>query len=221
MITRTPAVLSILSTSLLAVASSIANAEAPPRVRSSAMPEIDGGVEIALALNSAVSLGDVGGGMDAGELVGNAAELDLQVGTRLTPNLALGFYTTGQALTRGSEDANRDVYTGSAGIEVDFHTRPSFAVDPWVSVGTGLRAMLIDADGTSLLVGAELARVQLGVDFRVDDDFSLGPVIGASASLYGAHKQPMRDFEELNDKGINWTISMGVGARFNAGGSRL
>lgn len=185
------------------------------------MPAIKGGLEISLAANTAQTVGDIDNNMDAGDTIGAAAGLDLQIGYRVTPHLAIGVYATGQALAEGSTN-ERDVYTGSSGFAADFHFRPNRAVDPWVSVGTGVRALLVDADaGTSILVGAELARFQLGVDFRVAESFALGPAIGASATLYGAQKNPMQDFEELDGKGINWTLTAGVAGRFNAFGRRL
>jgi hypothetical protein len=189
-------------------------------LRSGAMRAVDGGLELGLSTGSATTVGDVGDNMDAGDLIGTAAQLELQVGTRLTPQFGLAFYANGQALTTGST-RSRDVYTGAAGIAATFHVRPHHTIDPWISVGTGLRALMIDDDGLSLGVGVELARIQLGTDFRITEDFALGPVIGASASLYGAIRTPERDFEELDNKGINWTLSAGVAGRFNAFGKRL
>lgn len=183
------------------------------------VPAVHGGLEIALALDSAHSFGDVGGGMTGSDLIGSGTEVDLQIGHRVTPHLALGFYTTGQAFTSGST-VGRDVYTASAGVEVDVHARPSQRIDPWISAGTGVRALMIDADDNSLLVGADLVRLQLGIDFRLNQDVALGPVIGATASLYGAQKVGMQEFEELSHKGVQWTLTAGFGGRFNAFGTR-
>lgn len=188
-------------------------------MRDDAMPAIDGGLEISIGVAATETVGDIGGGMDAGDMIGSASEVELQLGTRVTPNLAIGFYATGQGNAEGSTPS-RDVYSGSAGVEADIHFRPGFALDPWISVGSGLRAMLVDADGVSLLVGAEVARVQLGVDLRATESFAITPVIGASASLYGAERPAMGDFAELDEKGINWTLTAGVAARINLFGTR-
>lgn len=181
------------------------------------MPAVKPGLELVFAANTAQTVGDIGGGMNADDVIGAAGEVDIQIGYRVTPHLALGFYATGQALTEGTADPAHDVYTGSSGLEADFHFQPYHAVDPWISIGSGVRALVIDsARGTEVLVGAELARLQLGADFRLQDNFSLGPVIGASATLYGARKDAMAEkFEELEGKGINWTLSAGIAGRFN------
>lgn len=229
----TVSLLSLSSLSSVALADS-SNLDAPvtPAIASPAdqrppiptfdrhVPAVHGGLELALSLNSAHAFGDVGGGMSGSELIGSGTEVDLQIGHRLTPHLALGFYTTGQAFTSGSNIERGDVYTGSAGVEVDVHARPGNRVDPWISAGTGVRALLVDADDNELLVGADLVRLQLGIDFRINEDVALGPVIGATASLYGAQKIGMQEFEELSNKGVQWTLSAGFAGRFNAFGSR-
>jgi hypothetical protein len=83
-----------------------------------------------------------------------------------------------------------------------------------------VRAILDHDDGTTLVVGAELARVQLGLDLRIDQDVAISPQVGASASLYGARRTPMDGFAELADKGLAWTFSAGVAARFDLFGAR-
>jgi hypothetical protein len=189
------------------------------------MPAPEGGLELGLVVGSATTVGDVGGGMDADDLIGTAAQAEIQIGYRVKPYLGLAFYASGQALTEGSSHG-RDVYAGSAGLAATFHMRPRSTIDPWISVGGGLRSILIDDDARerakpSLIVGVELARLQVGFDYRVSPDFAVGPVFGASASLYGAQKTPMGGFAELDDKGVNWTFTAGLGGRFNAFGKRI
>lgn len=210
---------SIILSSL--VPSIIAAATLPVRADrgAEAMPAIRGGLELGVAVSAARTAGDLGGAMDAGDVIGSAAELELTVGRRVTPHLALSFYASAQS-EGDSSTAGRDVRTGSAGVVADLHLRPARATDPWLRLGGGVRALMTLDDGTSLLVGAELARVQLGVDLRVTEDVALAPFLGASASLYGAGMTPADDFSELDDKGITWTLTAGIGARFDAFGVR-
>jgi outer membrane protein W len=198
--------------------SSIASADTTVR-EAGTMPAIHGGIEVAVALGTSTSVGDIGDGMSARDAVGTAAQLELKIGRRFTPNLAVSFYTAAQGLAEGST-ATRTVYTGTAGLVADLHLRPRTKIDPWIGVGGGLSAMLYDQDGVGLAVGVELARVQLGVDFRLTEDFALGPVIGASATMYGAERAPRADFVDYADRGVNWTFSAGIAGRFNKLGTR-
>jgi hypothetical protein len=220
---RTLTIISLVSTSILVGTSASALAESPNMVRKDAMPAIRGGLEIAMAATTSMSVGDIGGDMaDAEDLIGTAGEIELHVGHRVTPNLMLGFYGTAQGLSEGSADSDRDIWGGTAGLEASFHARPYNKIDPWISVGSGLRGLWIQepGPGDSVLVGLELARVQLGTDFRVNEDFAVSPVISASASMFGAHKTPTMDFDEISGKGVTWTFSAGLAGRFNAFGSR-
>lgn len=164
------------------------------------------GLEVSVGLGAATSTGDVGDGMTAGELIGSAGQLDISVGGRIARNLTLAFYANAQA--------GDGAYTGAAGIAADLHLRPAHEVDPWVRLGTGVRSYLVSDDGTTLGVGAEVVRFELGTDIRVDKHWSIGPVLGAAATLYGAEKRPMEDFHELSGKGINWTLTAGIAGRF-------
>jgi len=166
------------------------------------------GLEVSIGLGAATSTGDVGDGMKAGDLIGSAGQVDLSIGGRVAKNLSLAFYANAQAGTGGA-------YTGAAGIAADLHLRPGREVDPFVRLGSGVRSYLVSDDGTTIGVGAELVRFELGADIHVDRSWSIGPVVGAAATLYGAEKRPMEDFHELSGKGINWTFTAGVAGRFS------
>lgn len=164
------------------------------------------GLEVSVGLGAARSTGDIGDGMTAGDLIGSAGQVDISVGGRVARNLSIAFYSNAQA--------GGGAYTGAAGIAADLHLRPHTDVDPFVRLGSGVRSYLISDNGTTLGVGAELVRFELGADVRVEEHWSLGPVIGAAATLYGAEKRPMEDFHELSGKGINWTLTAGIAGRF-------
>ena len=164
------------------------------------------GLEVSIGLGAAHSTGDIGDGMTASELIGSAGQVELGIGGRVAKNLSLAFY--------GNAQAGGGAYTGAAGIAADLHLRPGADVDPFLRLGSGLRAYLVSEDGTTIGVGAELVRFELGANVRIDKHWSIGPVIGASASLYGAEKRPMEEFHELSGKGINWTFTAGFAGRF-------
>lgn len=166
------------------------------------------GLEVSVGLGAARSTGDIGDGMTAGELIGSAGQLDVSIGGRVARNLSLAFYANAQA--------GGGAYTGAAGIAADLHLRPHTDIDPWLRLGGGLRSYLVSEDGTTLGVGAELTRFELGADIRLDEHWTIGPVIGAAATLYGAEKRPMEDFHELSGKGISWTFTAGIAGRFNS-----
>lgn len=222
---RSFTLISLLSTSILAGAPAAARAEEPAAaVHGDTMPAIRNALEIAVVGTTTMPIGDVGGGMgDAGDVVGPGGELEVQLGFRITPHLTVGAYGTVHGFSDGTgHGSDPDIGGGTAGVEIDFHTRPHATVDPWLSLGAGVRWLQLDDAGQSTtMIGTELARLQLGVDFRMSEDFALGPVIGASASMYQAQRTPMTsDYEAIDDPGLTWTFAAGVFGRFDAFGSR-
>jgi len=124
------------------------------------------------------SLTDVGAG-------GGAVQIG--VGYRVVPQLTLGLYASGAAFGQGDQLASSaNLYSSAAGTQVDFHFLPGgHTLDPWISVGAGWRGYWINENGaTTSLQGIELGKLQVGVDYRLNRDISISPVIGADLSAF-------------------------------------
>src|SRR5207237_4036085 len=121
------------------------------------------------------------------DLAQAGGRLQVGVGYRLMPQLTLGVYGSGAMFGRGdSVDSSSKLYTASAGVQADWHFLPSGSeLDPWVSLGTGWRGYWVNADqGTTSLHGLELAKLQVGVDYRIAPAVAIAPVIGADLSTF-------------------------------------
>lgn len=171
-----------------------------------------------------------GGGKLGGELgsledaAGPGGFVEVDLGYRILPELSVGAYGTFAKFQRGDNLASdTNVVGATAGIQAAWHFRPDRSVDPWVSLGTGWKALWLDPSGakTTSLQGLELARLQVGADYRVSRDVSIAPVIGASASLFLSGDTAMTtDLTELKDKKVNFSGFAGLAGRFDLGGTR-
>lgn len=210
--------LALASTSLL-VTTAIASAE--PATTASADPAADNALELTLATSYSRGAGDLGGQLPSAEdVAGPGSGLVASIGWRATPNLSIGGYLSMSALG-ASGSWTKTAVALAAGLKADWHFRPAASIDPWISVGTGVKAMEIDKsagfDRTRTLTGLELANVQVGVDYRINSHVALGPVIGASATRFDhQYFDKMSDASApLDDQRINWTFSAGVLGRFD------
>jgi hypothetical protein len=125
--------------------------------------------------------------------------------------------------TGGAVGGNSDVLGASAGIQAAAHLRPERSVDPWASIGTGWRGLWLspDAGKNTSLQGLELARLQIGVDYRVSEDVSISPVVGGSLNMYLSEDSPMTTkYTEISDKKVNFMGFAGLAGRFDIGGKR-
>jgi len=215
--------LSLLSSSFVLLTSTVAVADHDRGggIARNAAP-VSGALEIAIGGNYTQGFGDLGGGMaSAQDVSGPGGGIELQLGYRATPHLGLGLYATAAAYEQGADVF--DVGSASVGLRADWHFRPDRATDPWISIGTGFRALgMTGSDGVDRgLRGVDLARVQLGVDHRLSNSVSIAPVFGLTASMYGEMKDDMDDrFREIADKDVHISVTGGLLGRFDFFGRR-
>jgi hypothetical protein len=155
-------------------------------------------------------------------LAGPGAMLELDVGYRILPHLAIGAYGTFSSYQRGDiVPGATDVRGASAGLQATVHFLPRRAVDPWVSFGGGWKGLWLDPpDGKSTTFhGLELARIQIGIDYRLSRNVAVSPMIGGSLGRFFVEDSPMSDgSRDIKEREMHVTGFAGVGGRFDLGG---
>ncbi|HEY6177361.1 MAG TPA: hypothetical protein VIX73_23050 [Kofleriaceae bacterium] len=189
------------------------------------VPAVKSAFEIGVATGYAQGGGKLGGNMLSLEDVsGPGAAVEVDVGYRIIPELAVGAYGTFAKYQNGdSIDSSTDVLGATAGIQAAWHFRPERSVDPWVSLGTGWKGLWLNPSSGKVtsLQGLELARLQIGADYRLTKDIAISPVIGGSLAMFISQDSAMTtDLTEIQDKKVNVTGFAGLSGRFDLGGSR-
>ena len=190
-----------------------------------AVAPVQNAFEIGVGAGYTQGGGKLGGNLGSLEdVAGPGGSVEIDLGYRLIPELSLGVYGTLSTAQRGDNlVGDNDVLGATAGIQAAYHFRPDRSIDPWVSLGTGWKGLWIDpANGkTTSLQGLELARVQVGADYRLSKDISIAPVIGGSLDMFISQDSPMTtDLTEIQDKKVNVSGYAGISGRFDLGGSR-
>lgn len=186
---------------------------------------VQGALELGVASGYAQGGGKLGGTMgNLEDVAGPGATVELAAGYRLVPNLGIGLYGSVSTNQHGDLIASTtNVFGAAAGIQATVHLRPARTVDPWVSAGAGWKGLWLSPSSgkATSLQGFELARVQVGVDYRVSKDISIAPVIGGSLSMFVSQDSPMTtSYTEIADKKVNLTGFAGLAGRFDLGGAR-
>jgi hypothetical protein len=181
--------------------------------------------EVGVATGYTQGVGPIGGGMqDVEDLAraGGAVELDAMY--RINPTFAVGAYGSFSTYATGDRLSDQtDVFGATAGIQAAAHLRPERSVDPWVSLGAGWRGLWLSPESgkSTSLQGLELARLQLGVDYRISEDVAIAPVIGGSLNMFLSEDSPMTTkYTEISDKKVNFIGFAGLAGRFDLGGKR-
>jgi hypothetical protein len=176
-------------------------------------------VELTVGTGYAQGFGDVGNGQATLQDVGKAGgAVELGVGYRVTPSLMIGVYGTGSMYGRSDGvDSSTKVYSSTAGVQAAWHFLPTNTFDPWVALGTGWRGYWVDADrGVSSMHGLELARLQLGADYRLTDAVAISPVFGIDMSTFLTKKEPgSSGFANIDSPKVNTFIFAGLLGRFD------
>ncbi|MDB4956983.1 MAG: hypothetical protein JWO36_4552 [Myxococcales bacterium] len=181
--------------------------------------------EISIGTGYSQSAGKVGGGMrNLEDLSGPGGAIELDLGYRVIPNLTLGAYGTFSKYQNGdSVDSSTDVLGATAGVQAAWHFRPEMSLDPWVSLGGGWKGVWLNPSQGKVtsLQGLELARLQVGLDYRVSPDVSISPVIGGSLGMFLQEDSPMTNgYTDIGSKKANFTGFAGLAGRFDVGGKR-
>src|SRR5215471_16860517 len=155
--------------------------------KSDKLAPVSNALELTIGTGYAQGFGDIGTNLPKLTDVGQpGGAVQVGVGYRVIPELTLGLYGAGAMFSRGDQvDTSTNLYSASAGVQGDWHFLPSASqFDPWVSLGTGWRGYWLHNDqGTTALHGLELAKLQLGVDYRVAHTIAISPVVGADLSM--------------------------------------
>jgi hypothetical protein len=182
-------------------------------------------LELGLGAGYSQGAGKLGGTMGNLEDVSGAGGLvEVSLGYRIIPQLSVGAYGTFSKLQKGDHVVgNADVLGATAGAQAVWHFRADRSVDPWVSLGAGWKALWVYPvnSPTSSLQGLELARLQIGADYRVSREVAIAPVIGASLSMFISEENQMTSsLTEIQDKKVNVTGFAGLAGRFGVSGGR-
>lgn len=177
-------------------------------------------LELTIGTGYAQGFGNVTSGQPSLTDVGQAGgAVQAGVGYRLIPQLTLGVYGSYGLFARGDQvDHSATLSTATAGVQADWHFLPSgSAVDPWVSLGTGWRGYWVNADqGTASLHGLELAKLQVGADYRVAPSVSIGPVVGADLSMFLTQQAANANgYASIASPNVNTFVFAGLLGRFD------
>jgi outer membrane protein OmpA-like peptidoglycan-associated protein len=168
--------------------------------------------------------GDINRGRSIGDLVGPGFGVGLGLGYRISPHFAV---TLGGAYHESNEGRILPDSTEVRGLALSltgtYHFRPYSFIDPYVSLGGGYRMLwqVPDAPQTQILThGVQLAKLQVGVDYRVAKNVAVGPFVAADLNyfLWDNPEGPRGDLD-IQANRVNTFISAGIAGRFDFGGS--
>jgi hypothetical protein len=192
------------------------------------------GFEAGLRVGYAVPLGDAAGGDDDDNGLDRAIEgavpIWIDLGYWVLPELFVGLYGqygfgfVGDMFGNACDDnpeADCSAATMRLGLQLHYHPVPKSPANPWLGLGLGYEWLSFGGsegdDEISVSVhGFELLNLQAGLDFKVTDNFYLGPALSFSLGQYseisfdcsGANTCP--DNPEIEEKAVHEWLMLAV-----------
>jgi hypothetical protein len=182
-------------------------------------------IELTIGGGYAQGVGDIGSNAPTvPDIAGPGGSIQASIGYRFTKHLSAEFYGTGSMFSRNNGlPSGTDVWSSTAGIQATWHFRPWYSIDPWVSLASGWRGMWTNpsAETTTTRHGLQIARLQIGVDFRFSQTVAIAPVIGADVSMFLTQDVPgvPGGFNNISSPDANYFFFGGLAARFDVMGA--
>ncbi len=219
------AIVTMLSTSLVAFAES-ANAQAQTKdevnvgTGGGSLAPATHAVELTIGTGYEQAFGNIQSNRPSFTQVGQAGgAVQTGVGYRIIPQLTLGLYGSLAEFGRADEvDTSAKLYSGAAGVQSDWHFLPGgYTLDPWVSLGTGWRGYWIHQNaGDSTAQGMEIAKLQVGLDYRIDQAVAISPVVGADLTTFFTQQTPTSNgWTNVSSPQVNTFLFAGLQGRFD------
>lgn len=172
-------------------------------------------LELVVGSGYTQGLGSLQSGVGMGSVITPGVAVDLGIGYRIDPHWAVGVVGQYQEFDAVRAATARGF---TPGIAATYHVTPYTRMDPWIQLGTGYRLLWENQPegGPSLLThGFELAKLTVGVDFRVDKDVAIAPVIGADLTLPLWQSVNGGTSEAMANPTVSTFVFAGVQARFD------
>ena len=220
--TKDTSVLAIVIGSMLVTG--IAGAQEKDQVQASSgghnLDPVKDAVELTIGSGYAQGLGNVTSGQSLTDVGTAGGAVQLSLGYRIIPQLSLGVYGSGSMFGRADHevDSSTKLYSASAGLDSAWHFLPAHSEwDPWISLGTGWRGYWQQQDqGQTAMQGWEIAKLQTGVDFRVDKSIAISPVIGADLTTFFTQQTPQSSgYANIHSPQVTTFLFAGLQGRFD------
>ena len=142
---------------------------------SRSLSSVEKALEITVGAGYAQGFGDIGNGQSSlTDQASAGGEVTLGIGYRINRQFMIGVYGSGSKYSTKDLTSGADIWSATAGVQGNYYFLPDDEWNPWVSLGSGWRGHWIDRNGSKdSRHGWDLARLTVGVDYRVSPEFAV------------------------------------------------
>lgn len=172
--------------------------------------------------------GSIGEGRRVNEVAGPGVGVGLGLAYRASPKVSVGVsgrYQEVVDVVASDVDQEAAARGLAGGLDMTYHFTPYDRFDLWTKVGAGYRFLWdvrATPERTLLRHGFELAKLEVGFDWRLSRSFAIGPLFGADVTmlLWRDDDRFATEDNMMAQRGIATFLHAGLQARFDIGGPR-
>jgi opacity protein-like surface antigen len=155
------------------------------------------------------------------DFAGAGLQFGLDLGYRASPTLLVGVFGTYAEYNNQTPLNGANFRSVTTGLEGAYHMMPYRSFDPWVTLGSAWRGnwYVPEVGGITSRMGWELARLQVGADFRLAREIAVAPYIAGDVNVIFSERLPGTDFRSLDSNAWYASFTAGVLGRFDVGGT--
>ncbi len=160
-------------------------------------------------------------GRNIQDFAGAGIQFGLDLGYRATPNWLVGVYGTFAEYNNNTPLNGANFRSVTTGLEGGYHFIPFRTVDPWVTLGSAWRGdwYVPEVGGITSRMGWQLARLQVGADFRLAPAVAVAPYVAGDVNVMFNERLPNTDFRSLDSNAWYFSFTAGVLGRFDVAGN--
>ena len=146
------------------------------------------------------------------DTTGHGLGIDLEPAVGVSRSVMVGVWLGASSLGRGDLCQDCSTLTAAGGPLLRVHLVQGLKLDPWASVGVGLRSIRVSADERFDYLGLDWMRATLGADWYASPHIAVGPFVQllAGASVIRPQSSPV-DERPFDDRGsVYWMFSSGL-----------
>ena len=177
--------------------------------------------EVAVSAGYLQPLGSLSSSTAIGDVTGVGFVTGVDVGYRITPHWAV--LAGGQYHLSGGGAVTSSARGFAAQIGAAYHVWPDCFPDAYFALRSGYRLLwenLPNANDDVLVHGFDVARLELGIDYRASKNLAIGPVLTADFNVFAWRDPENGPSTPIDAKRVSAFVAASLVGRFDLGPAR-
>jgi hypothetical protein len=183
-------------------------------------PGLPRAFELAVSMGYLQPTGNLSANTPIGDIAGVGVVAGVDVGVRITPHWAV---LAGGQYHFSDGPAASSARGFAAQIGAAYHVWPNRFPDAYFALRSGYRLLwqvTPNASDDALLHGFDVARLELGIDYRISKSFAIGPVLTGDFNVFAWRVPDSGPSTSIDNERVSLFVAASLVGRFDLGAAK-